>query len=200
MASEASVAAVHLIALRHGESTLNAQGRLTGQLDPPLTPSGRVQARRLAPLAARPYDLRLHSGARRAEETLRLACDAAGLPGVALEADARWRERSYGELEGGPPDAWRQPIDIDAAPPGGESYRQLGMRVLAAVDDLHDRAAAAGRPLQVLLCAHSGVLRMLRGIAECTEDLAPLLGDGAGNAEALELTYIRAAAPVFLTT
>jgi broad specificity phosphatase PhoE len=53
----------------------------------------------------------------------------------------RWRERSFGALEGKPNTSWTQPADLDAAPPGGESYRALGLRVLAALDAL----AAGGR-------------------------------------------------------
>ena len=38
----------HLTFLRHGESTANAESRLQGQWDSPLTENGRQQARRLA--------------------------------------------------------------------------------------------------------------------------------------------------------
>ena len=69
---------LQLVAIRHGETTLNAAGRLTGQLDPPLTARGRAQAAALAPLVAGGFDLRLHSATQRAADTLRIACDAAG--------------------------------------------------------------------------------------------------------------------------
>ena len=189
-----------LTAVRHGESTLNAEGRLTGRLDPPLTAAGRAQAAALAPVAARPYDLRLHSGARRAAETLRIACAAAGLEDVALREDPRWCERSFGTLEGGPTAAWTQRPLVDQAPPGGESYRALGTRVLAALTDLADEAAAAPGPYRVLLCAHSGVLRMLHGIATGAATLDELLGPGAPNAGVVELAYAASpSAPPFLT-
>ena len=42
-----------LVLVRHGESTWNAERRLQGQLDPPLSEAGRAQARALAPLVAR---------------------------------------------------------------------------------------------------------------------------------------------------
>jgi broad specificity phosphatase PhoE len=193
--------ALHVVAVRHGQSTLNAAGLLTGQLDPPLTARGREQAAALAPVARRPFDVHLHSGARRAADTLRIAREAAGRPGVAVRADARWRERSFGDLEGVPIGAWTQRPDVDAAPPGGESYRALGLRVLAALEDLAAEAAArpGGRPLRVLLCAHSGVLRMLQGIADGAEELGAVLGEGAANGGVLERTYGRLAAPPFLT-
>src|SRR3954470_3978960 len=37
-----------LFLVRHGESTYNAEGRLQGQADPPLTPRGRAEAAALA--------------------------------------------------------------------------------------------------------------------------------------------------------
>jgi broad specificity phosphatase PhoE len=184
-----------LVAIRHGETVLNAAGRLTGQLDPALTARGREQAVALAPVVAGAFDLRLHSGTQRAADTLRIACDAAGLHGVELAADPRWRERSYGALEGEPNTSWNQPVDLDAAPPGGESYRALGLRVLAALD-----ALAAGGPSRVLLCAHSGVLRMLAAIAADAPDAAAILGPSTGNGEMLELTYAAPAMPRFLAS
>src|SRR5688572_11611088 len=39
-----------LILVRHGESTWNAEHRLQGQLDPPLSDLGRDQARALQPI------------------------------------------------------------------------------------------------------------------------------------------------------
>jgi probable phosphoglycerate mutase len=187
---------LELVAIRHAETTLNAAGRLTGQLDPPLTARGREQAAALAPVVAGAFDLRLHSATRRAADTLRIACDAAGLHGVELVGDPRWRERSFGVLEGEPSMSWTQPADLDAAPPGGESYRALGLRVLAALDAL----AADGSRRRVLLCAHSGVLRMLSAIATDAPDVTAILGPSTGNGEALELTYAAPAMPRFLAS
>jgi broad specificity phosphatase PhoE len=151
---------VRLVALRHGETTLNAAGLLTGQLDPPLTARGREQARAAAPLVAGAFDVVVHSGTARTAETLRLARPG----GAAAEVDARWRERSFGALEGRPRATWPTAPGLDAAPPGGESYRALSVRVQAALDDLRARGRADGRPLDVLLCTHSGVLRALSAL------------------------------------
>ncbi|HEV7493700.1 histidine phosphatase family protein [Baekduia sp.] len=193
-------ALLSMVVIRHGETTLNAAGRYTGQLDPPLTARGRAQAVALAPLVAGAFDRRLHSGAQRAADTLRIACDAAGLHGIELVADPCWRERSFGILEGEPAGGWTQPADLDAAPPGGESYRTIGLRVLAALDALRADALREGRPLRVLLCAHSGVLRMLAAIAADAPDVAAILGPGTPNGAALELTYAAPAMPRFLSS
>ncbi len=191
-------AMLELVAIRHGETTLNAAGRLTGQLDPPLTARGREQAAALASIVAGAFDLRVHSGTRRAADTLRIACDAAGLRDVALVADPRWRERSFGALEGEPSASWTQPADLDAAPPGGESYRALGLRIVDALDALD--ALAAGGSRRVLLCAHSGVLRMLAAIAADAPDVAAILGPSTGNGETLALTYAAPRMPRFLAS
>jgi probable phosphoglycerate mutase len=186
---------LELTAVRHGETTFNAAGLLTGRRDPPLTARGREQAQALAPLVRMQWDVVAHSGARRARDTLALACAAAGAAVPAPRADPRWLERGFGDLEGRPAAAWRQPADVDAAPPGGESYRTLGLRVHAALTDV----AQAG-PGRVLLVAHSGVLRMLQGIASGAETLAPLLADGARPGEAVALRYARIELPPFLAS
>jgi broad specificity phosphatase PhoE len=189
---------VDLVAIRHGETTLNAAGRLTGQLDPPLTAAGRAQAAALAPVAGEAYDVVVHSGSRRTADTLALARLAAGVALVAPRVDARFAERSFGALEGGPSGAWTQPADVDAAPAGGESYRALARRVVAALEDLREESAAAGGPLRVLLCSHSGVLRVLDAVAAGTLDAEALLRPGPANAGATRLAYTALTAPALV--
>lgn len=170
---------LEVVAFRHGETTLNAAGRLTGQLDPPLTAEGRRQAEALAGLVAGPFDRRVHSGLARAAETLALAGHGAG-----AAAEPRLMERSFGALEGEPRAAWSQPPDLDAAPPGGESFRQLGVRVVAALDDL---AASGAR--RVLISTHSGVLRWLVALAAGDGDLRHFVGPGPANGAVVRFGY-----------
>lgn len=177
-----------LTAIRHGETTLNAAGRLTGQLDPPLTARGRAQAAALAPLLAQQrFDVVVHSGTLRTAQTL----TAAGVP-EPWRVDARFLERAFGALEGEPNVRWTRQADIHAAPPGGETYAALAARVAAGLADL----AGDGR---VLLCAHSGVLRVLRALSGEARDAAAFLDGGAANAAVLQMTYDNApAVPAFL--
>ena len=42
-----------LVLVRHGQSTYNAQARLQGQADPPLSDAGRAQAEALRPFLPR---------------------------------------------------------------------------------------------------------------------------------------------------
>jgi broad specificity phosphatase PhoE len=129
-----------LLLVRHGETTPNVDGLLLGRADPPLTDTGRVQARALA-AALPPPDRVLTS-------PLRRAVDTAACFGPACEVDERWVELDYGDLDGRPvasitPEAWqRWRSDPTVAPAGGEPLAALGQRVRAACIDLLDDAAS----------------------------------------------------------
>ena len=83
-----------LLVVRHGQSTWNAEHRWAGQADPPLSPTGRDQARalgrRLLHARRRPTGLAA-SDLCRATETARIAGAELGLRAVTV--DARLRER-----------------------------------------------------------------------------------------------------------
>jgi glucosyl-3-phosphoglycerate phosphatase len=144
-----------LILVRHGESTWNAEERLQGQLDPPLSERGREQSRALAGLVdGVPAERVVCSDLGRARETAELI----GLqPG---RFDARWREIDVGEWGG------RPAAEIDAqggeltnwrggprTAPDGESWEDFSARVAGAVDEL----IAAGGPW--LVVCHGGCIR-----------------------------------------
>ena len=140
-----------LVFVRHGQSTYNAQQRLQGQADPPLSEAGRAEARLLAP-ALPPFDQVVTSDLVRASETAALL----GYPEA--RRDPRWREIDIGEWEGRSladfPDeherSWRGgPL----TPPGGETWPQFQARVGGAVDAL---VAVGGTWLVV---CHGGVVR-----------------------------------------
>src|SRR3954471_23099299 len=86
-----------LILIRHGESTWNAEERLQGQLDPPLSERGREQVRALQEMIATldvPDERIVCSDLGRARETAELL----GLEPAAY--DARWREIDVGAWGG----------------------------------------------------------------------------------------------------
>ncbi len=137
--------------VRHGETELNAQGRLCGWSDVALTDNGRRQAEWLrGALAAERFDGVWSSDLGRALETARLAWGEA-------QPDARLREIHFGELEGR--DYTTLDEDqraglrdfADFAAPGGESLVSLTERVNDFLDGL-----PSGRHL---VFAHGGVLR-----------------------------------------
>jgi len=154
--------------VRHGESTWNARGLVQGQkTEPHLTRRGAAQARGLAHrLGGREVRALYTSDLLRAAETARPIAAALGLEPV---VDRRLRERSFGVAEGTPSSGlgseWSgleggRVVDADAAPPGGESVRDLRRRVGGFLDEL---AAAIdlwrGPPGDVVLVVHGGVVR-----------------------------------------
>ncbi|HEY2429299.1 MAG TPA: histidine phosphatase family protein [Acidimicrobiales bacterium] len=130
-----------LLLVRHGQSELNAEGRLAGRLDVGLTDVGAAQAAAVADLVlarGRPERV-ISSPLRRAQQT----AAALGLP---VEIDDRWTELDYGTYDGrriadvpvSMWDAWRR--DPDYAPGGGESLLTLGRRVRQACAEIASRA------------------------------------------------------------
>src|SRR5918912_2303514 len=146
-----------LILVRHGESTWNAEERLQGQLDPPLSERGREQARTLRAaldLSAFAPDHILCSDLSRARET------AEELGVTPARYDERWREIDIGEWGG------RTAAEVDAqgggltnwrggprTAPDGEPWADFAARVAAAVDELR---AAGG---SWLVISHGGCVR-----------------------------------------
>ena len=130
-----------LILVRHGQTATNAEGRLLGRADPPLTDLGQQQAHAVAE-GIGPVDRVITSPLLRARETA--ACF-----GGDAEVDERWIEIDYGDYENMPlaevsTNFWqRWRADPTLAPPGGESLEAVGKRVRAACDDLVDAASSA---------------------------------------------------------
>ena len=126
-----------LVLVRHGQSELNAAGRLSGRLDTPLTELGVVQAKAMSASLAdlgEPVEV-ISSPLRRARDT----AAAIGLPVV---VDERWIELDYGPYDGQllgdvPAEMWaRWRSDASYTPPGGESLAALGRRVREACEEL----------------------------------------------------------------
>ena len=144
-----------LILVRHGESTWNAEERLQGQLDPPLSERGREQSRALAGMvdgaAGRPRGLQRPGRARQTAELLGLS------PG---RLDPRWREIDVGSWGG------RAAAEVDAQ--GSEPTNWRGGPRKAADGESWDdsrpgwrarrRPGAAGGPWMVV--CHGGCIRV----------------------------------------
>ena len=174
--------ATRLLAIRHGETAWNADGRLQGQLDIGLNARGRWQARQLARALADAADVLplaavYCSDLQRTQATARPLADALGLP---LGQQAALRERGFGVFEGLTfddisarwPDAaqrWRQREPAFAPDGGGESLLEFRVRVLQAVE----RLAAAHAGAQIALVVHGGVLDVLYRAATGQELQAP---------------------------
>jgi probable phosphoglycerate mutase len=139
-----------LLIVRHGESTWNAEHRLQGQADPPLSPLGLEQAAALLPFLGDLPARRLSSDLTRAVQT----AEALGLGGA--PTDPRWREIDIGdwaghtldELDPGEVAAWQRG---ELVPPNAETFAQLQARVAEAVDELRGEDA--------IVVAHGGCVR-----------------------------------------
>ena len=158
--------AVRLIAVRHGETAWNADGRIQGQIDIGLNDTGRWQAQRLArALADEPLHAVHTSDLLRAHQTaLALALGA----GLTVQDNTGLRERHLGDFQGRTvPEieslwpaqyrAWRERVPDFAPSGGGESLLQFRARVMATVNTL---ASAQGQG-QIALVAHGGVMDIL---------------------------------------
>ncbi|WP_149766610.1 histidine phosphatase family protein [Paracoccus thiocyanatus] len=146
---------------RHGQTVWNAEGRMQGRLDSPLTPLGEAQARRLAWLV---QDLRgvarYASTAGRARQTARIAFGEQG-----FIADERLHEIDIGAFAG----RLSSELRLDHPQvfachglgwydrvPGGEHFAGLEARVRSFLKDL---------PGPALIVTHGITLRMLRAVA-----------------------------------
>lgn len=155
-----------LIFVRHGQTEWNAEGRLQGRDDSPLTPVGRRQVvAHLRWLLSRRPERLLASPLGRARTTAELLASPLGLE---VETDARLVERSMGRFEG-----WTlaEIAAHDAAEalaraedpwgyraPGGENYDDLLARARPLTAEL---LAAPTR--SILIVSHGTLGRVLLG-------------------------------------
>jgi len=151
-----------LLVIRHGETAWNAEHRIQGHLDIPLSAAGIRQAACLADrLAGELIDAVYSSELTRAWLTAAPLAERAGRD---VMADPRLRERSFGVFEGLTLDEiatqhpegfkrWRERNPAWAID-GGESGQQLIDRVLEALHDI----VARHRGQTVAIVTHGGVL------------------------------------------
>jgi broad specificity phosphatase PhoE len=162
-----------LVLVRHGESEAIVERRFQGQLETPLSATGRRQAALVARRLARPLDRPalpvptgpplaiVHSPLGRAAETATAIREAATAPDafatpIPLRPDDRFLEIGQGEWEGLPAAQitaehgellarWRRTPTLAWAP-GGERLAQVRERVRPGLADILGELAAAGRP------------------------------------------------------
>jgi len=141
--------ATRLILVRHGETTMNTQGRYSGRGDAPLSPRGVAQAEataaRVVALAPAVTAV-VTSPLSRCTRTARLIAAAAGHVPVTVDEDliecdfGAWEGLTFAEVGERWPDeldAWLG--DPTVAPPDGESFRQVARRVARVVERLRER-------------------------------------------------------------
>ena len=142
--------------VRHGETRWNAERRIQGQSDSPLTAKGEQQAVQVGD-RVRTYGIThvIASDLGRTRRTAEIIADACGC-GVTF--DARLRELDMGVLEqrhldslSAEEEAWRRLV-VNGTPDGripeGESMQELSVRMRAALNACLDLPAGS-RPLLV---------------------------------------------------
>ncbi len=168
----------HILAIRHGETNWNVDGRIQGAIDIPLNKTGEEQVRRLAlaltdstsqtqttrlPMPTS-IDAIYSSALLRAMQTANAIAETTGLT---VQIHHGLREREFGVFEGKTSEEineewpemaqrWQNRVP-DFCPPDGESLETFQKRVLAAANDLV--RLYPGKHIAIV--AHGGVMDVL---------------------------------------
>lgn len=159
-----------MLLARHGETDWNREGRFQGHADPPLNDLGRAQARELADrLAREPLAAVYASPLRRAYETAEIVAATHDLPlrsvaGLREVDVGSWSGLTRSEIEARFPEGYRRWLDFGHGWDDGETYEELGERVLPAllaVAEAHDGspvlAVTHGGPIRATIAHASGI-------------------------------------------
>jgi broad specificity phosphatase PhoE len=143
-----------LLFVRHGETDWNADGRLQGHTNRPLSDFGRRQARQLAEeLDGEKLDALYSSDLARARATAEIVGERLGLA-VALDPDLR--EKDWGTWEG------LTAVERDRVEFVGESTEAHQERMLRALRRISERHPGDER---VLVVTHGGSIRRVQTAA-----------------------------------
>lgn len=144
---------------RHGETQWNAENKICGRTDLPLTANGLAQAEALGEKAAElGLDLILCSPMLRAQQTAAPAARRCGIPVI---LDERLIEQDYGIYEGKDrkdPGFLANKRQFARRYPGGESMMDVAYRVYDLLEEIKGKYTGK----RVLLVCHGGVCRLIR--------------------------------------
>ena len=172
---------------RHGETVWNAENKICGMTDSPLTEKGRAQAAQLGEAVKSSgivLDEILYSPLSRAADTALAVAAATGLP---ARVEPRLREQCFGRFEGTSP---RNSPEFTAAKmqfadryTDGESMLQLAQRIYNLLDELR-----ADTDKTYLLVAHNGIARVVQSyFYDMTNE--EYAAAGIKNCEFVEFTF-----------
>ena len=160
-----------ILLARHGETDWNRENRFQGHADPPLNETGRAQAAELAAaLANEPLAAVYSSPLRRAFETAQIVGAPHGLEPVPVDAlrevdVGSWQGLTRAEIEERFPEQFARWLDYEQGWDDGESYDEMGQRVLAALLEL----AATHEGERILAVSHGGPVRAAYAVADGIE-------------------------------
>jgi broad specificity phosphatase PhoE len=159
-----------ILLARHGETDWNRDGRFQGHADPPLNAAGRRQAVELSAALAREQLAAVYSSPlRRAVETAEVIATAHGFEPVPVNAlrevdVGAWQGLTSAEVEKRFPEQHARWLHYGQGWEDGETYEQMGERVVAALLDL----AAAHDGNRILAVTHGGPIRAAIAFADGT--------------------------------
>jgi len=148
-----------LYVARHGQTQWNAENKVCGRTDQPLTEGGIAQAEALAEKAAElGIDLILSSPLQRAYRMAQIIGDRCG---AELRTDERLIEQNYGIFEGvdrKDPGFLASKRQFAVRYPGGESMMDMAGRIYPLLGEIREKYSEK----TVLLACHGGVCRVIR--------------------------------------
>lgn len=162
----------NLILVRHGQSEWNAKNLFTGWKNPGLTSKGLDEAKNAGILISNlniRFDLLFTSALVRAQLTGAKILEEIGQDNINTIKNKSLNERFYGDLQGLNKDEcrkkwgldqvqiWRRSYDV--GPPGGESLKECGERVLPYFLDKIYPLVLEGK--NIIVSAHGNSLRSL---------------------------------------
>ncbi len=172
----------YLVLVRHGQSEWNEKNLFTGWRDPDLTNLGKLEAKKAGELINSKeikFDELFTSVLTRAITTGNLILDELSIDSISTTRDEALNERDYGDLSGLNKDdarkkwgekqvhIWRR--SYDEPPPGGESLKDTGDRVLPFFQSKILPLINNGK--NVLVAAHGNSLRSLIKELDCLNEM-----------------------------
>jgi broad specificity phosphatase PhoE len=159
-----------LLLVRHGETDWNRDNRFQGHADPPLNDLGHEQAAELAAaLAGEELTAVYSSPLRRALETADPLAAPRGFAAVPVEGlqevdVGSWEGLTRAEVEARFPEQFRRWLAHGQGWTDGETYEQMGERVIASLRELANRhqgdriaAVTHGGPIRAALALAAGI-------------------------------------------
>lgn len=184
-----------LLLVRHTQSVWNSLDLFTGWVDIGLSEKGKLDAKAVGVKIAGVYkiDTAYTSALVRAQQTLKLVLDGAGIQDTPITEDWQLNERFYGNWQGKNKTEMKAKYGDDAIqavrrgyaqrPPGGESLEDTSDRVLPYFLETLEPQLKSGQVL--LIAAHGNSLRALvKHLERMSNEAAP--GIEIGNGELRE--------------
>ncbi|WP_395089261.1 2,3-bisphosphoglycerate-dependent phosphoglycerate mutase [Armatimonas sp.] len=181
-----------LLLIRHTQSVWNSLNLFTGWVDVELSETGKAHAIEVGEAMAGKYsvDKSYTSSLVRAQQTLQLVMEGAGISGIPIVEDWQLNERFYGLWQGRNKDQMKAKYGEAAIqavrrgfadrPPGGESLADTTERVLPYFEETIEPELAAGQT--ILIAAHGNSLRALvKKLENLADNVVP--GVEIGNGE-----------------